>query len=1668
MVNGFDQLGKRRQALEYVNSQIKWYTGLHTLLLSPRCWKKKAGSKGFDDLYKVVEEDVGQLYRYVIECQVKCVCTLLANVTHTIINTLRNMLTLDDWGDVLDNITEFERKLQDRANTCLKLEAVNGLSRLVQLGKEQTDILRKIDAAMRNILKLEEQKKREKAEERAREHLKKFDGTRYETMLNKISVRKEGTGKWLEEHEEYQKWKHSDSVVLIIEANPGRGKSVLAKSVMEKLKDDSTKTICYFFFTGGIDDHNKVTTALRAVLHQLFTSKPDVLLALGNEIACREDFKTDINALWDFFNSATKKFERGELVCIFDALDECDATEAEDLLQKLEVRFTEDPAFQLLVTTRWKDYLHYKLSGFSNCSLINLEDDKDRLQSLSKDVDTVIDQNFTKFANNPKNRIPEDKHKNLTTYLKRYGEQRTYLWVDLIFKYLESVPTPSSPGEWDEIFDNLPKNHFDVYRGYLKAVPLGNRAAVRRIFEIVTVAFEPLDVQMANVAVHIKFPTYPNLPSSLEISTPENFQDWINGHCGFLVYVFDRKLYFIHQTAREYLLSPLDKNPSDHWLHCFDISSCHRQAAERCIAYLSSHVLVDRNSKRSSIEVLESESWGGNFDEYPFFEYSALYWQNHIVQASATAEKIEAEGLSVKSILETVTKENRQNLAERLNRLTIKLGDRYQKTGVKAVLRVAIGIAELVVSATPTGSSSLAEWMRTLGSQLVMRFEQADGIEDLNRAIQFAEESVNLVPADHPDRSSRLNYLGDLLGKRFQRTGAKEDLDRAIQLLGAATSDTPTDSPHRAERLESLGLWLGQRFERTGATDDLDEAIALTRTAVESTPKNSPDVLTRLGNLASQLGLRFERKGVLEDLNEAIHLAETIVGATSIHDPHRGERLEILSNHISQRYKRTLEMKDIHRATELVQMAIEATRADAMPNNNAEKAGLLIRLARCNGQMFERSGELEDLVRGIDLANQAIAATPNDHPFRPNRLATLGYLISLRHERTLGMNDLAQAIELVQTALYETPKDHPDWISHSFALGSQLFRRFDQSRDVIDLERAITLTTRAVEETPNTHPVLASRLRVLGVQLRRRYELSQNPEDLERSVSYLKTGLNCANCPPFTHIALARSEAELAASLSKWDESALILAGALRLLPEICPPWLLQTDKEYILSQLTGLASMAAAAALNAGKEAGSALELLELGRALILNQQLEFQTDLTWLEKQDPDLANRYSKLRQEVQDLAQGTSSIPPATDTPYWDLRATRRRELDQELTAIIGRIRALPGFEGFLMPSTTIDFMAAADPDPIIVLNVSSYRCDAFIVEHHRIIALPLPLVSLPAIMEKVKRWEGENQNFNQASTLKWLWDTIASPCLEALGFEGEPMDDKWPHVWWVPTGPLSKLPIHAAGQHRGKTGNSVLDRVMSSYSVSLKTLIYLRQQTLQRPRPSGSPVSGHAVIVNMEEVPGLPVLHYGKQEVQAVEKFCASLNLTIFKIRESSPAVLVDKLRSCEILHFVGISEVNQINPQKSALILVDSSGKKASLTAGDVCNLRLQRSAPFLGYLSTCDAATMKGRDLTDEPTTLVSAWQLAGFRHVIGTLGSVMDEDCANVAEVFYETIADEGMKDYAVYRGIHRAVRALRDKLIGTKRKDGWESDQDHRNVSQEWRGYNTRWVSFVHYGV
>ena len=311
-------------------------------------------------------------------------------------------------------------------------------------------------------------------------------------------------------------------------------------------------------------------------------------------------------------------------------------------------------------------------------------------------------------------------------------------------------------------------------------------------------------------------------------------------------------------------------------------------------------------------------------------------------------------------------------------------------------------------------------------------------------------------------------------------------------------------------------------------------------------------------------------------------------------------------------------------------------------------------------------------------------------------------------------------------------------------------------------------------------------------------------------------------------------------------------------------------------------------------------------------------------------------------------------------------------------------------------------------------------------------------------------------------LEWMWDALAGPVLEELGFLGPPAEGQpWPRIWWVPTGPLTKFPIHAAGYHYRDTFETVLDRVVSSYSSSVGSIVMSRQG-LARERTRG----GKAVLVGMNE------LRYAGQEISHIERLFEAEGIA--EVHQPVPCRddVIGALKDCEIFHFAGHGQSDP-DPSKSGLLLRDGR-----LTLASMLDVHVESRQLFLAYLSACGSGQMKSDSLVEESLHLSAAFQLAGFRHAIGTMWEASDRACVDAAVSVYGWMQRHGMSDESVSEGLHHAIRELRKKWLGRgatggmsgHREDVEEGSRDTREgrTVVSWEDAPLDWVPFVHYGA
>ncbi|CAI7594286.1 unnamed protein product [Penicillium pancosmium] len=458
--------------------------------------------------------------------------------------------------------------------------------------------------------------------------LQTFKISSYEEQKN-INPRKvEGTCVWASQSAEFIRWsKSSCNDLLWVSADPGCGKSVLSRSIIEDCLETACPevTVCYFFFKDN-DEQNLLALALCSVLHQLFSQRPQLLRhAIPVWEKNGEKLRQEVDELWRTFTTAVLSDELCKTICIFDALDECREADQVRLIEKLNSfqrqssSLKKDAWLKFLVTSRPYDHIqdHFRAMTTSFPHLhLKGEEENDQIH---KEIDIVVRTRVSELAETA--RLSPDVTQRLEQQLLQM-EHRTYLWLylamdDIQFTFENSI----RPAE--ESIQMIPPSVNDAYNKILSRVPSAQLDTVRKVLQIIVAARRPLTTEEMAMALGIA--TSPELRTVEEAGLDSSLiHQKLRRLCGLFVFVKNSKFYLIHQTAREFLLAESNLNEAG-LIFSWRLSEAEDQIARVCMRYLlmKDPVCVDGGISSQSKD---------------FLNYSATHWPDHVRKMDLTSD----------------------------------------------------------------------------------------------------------------------------------------------------------------------------------------------------------------------------------------------------------------------------------------------------------------------------------------------------------------------------------------------------------------------------------------------------------------------------------------------------------------------------------------------------------------------------------------------------------------------------------------------------------------------------------------------------------------------------------------------------------------------------------------------------------------------------------------------------------------------------------------------------------------------------------------------------------------------------------------------------------------------------------------------------------------------
>lgn len=915
--------------------------------------------------------------------------------------------------------------------------------------------------------------------------------------------------------------------------------------------------------------------------------------------------------------------------------------------------------------------------------------------------------------------------------------------------------------------------------------------------------------------------------------------------------------------------------------------------------------------------------------------------------------------------------------------LATMLTHRFDRTGDRGVLTEAIELCR------PTAATGEPRSSHVLASLLGTRFDLDADPAVLGEAIAAAEHAVRTT--DEPGlRIMALTTLGVLRTKAAVPWGQPDALTRAAAELTEAVRLTPRDSNLYPSRLTSLTNVRHEQFRRSGERPLLEEVTARFTEILALSPAGDVNLPGRRANLALALIDQFRYFGVTSALDAASgHLHEALDSMAS-HDSFRPMLLSILGS---------------------------------------------VYLETANG--LAGRDERACLDMAISTLREALSVAPER--FASRGLLANNLAIALRKHPDRAVRAEAEVCCRAWLATAE-----PDATGHQLvrsALIAALSDRLTSEHDPALLDEAEQLVRALAAERPEDHRISAANQLALGRLLKIRADRFGAPAARTEAVTVLRAALDAPMAPEDR----IRAHVSLGELLAGRDRPGACRAyrAAVELLVRMVPRTWRPADREHGLSRFFALASDAAAAALAAG-EPHLAVELLERGRGILLGTGITDTADLDRLDATHPELARRYRDVDLRIGALR--TDADSPAT---HAELRL--RRSLEADESDVLAEIRSKPGFERFLSGPSCAELLARL-PGPAVIVNASKLRSDALVLADGELTVVPLPRLRHEHLVDQSARFLQHRDRFvigpalasvdkdtvdlrvrSLHNSLSWLWESVAAPVLAALGPRRR--------VWLCPTGLLTLLPIHAAGQYR-KSGDDlpeiVLDHVVPSYVPTLRTLLL----------PEAPPGNQRGLAVGVGETPGYASL--GAATDEALIAATALPDSTLLLDAEATRSRLLTELPLHTWFHFAGHGRQVTYSTE-SACLLSHDYGRTGGLTFADLRAARTGRA--HLAYLSACQSSS--GRlTLPDEAIHLAGAMLMAGFDRVVAANWQVNDGVSKNVAERFYRLVADPSPSAARSAEALHAAVQQTRKALD----RELTGADRDLAVLL---------WGAFVHFG-
>ena len=350
--------------------------------------------------------------------------------------------------------------------------------------------------------------------------------------------------RWLFEHSDFNQWRNDTKRPLLwIKGDPGKGKTMLLFGIIDEMsRDKDAAALLSYFFCQATDLRlNNATAVLRGLICLLIDQQPSLISHVQKRYdqGAKNPFE-GVNA-WAalsmvFVDVLEDLTLQSSTYLIVDALDECD-TDLPQLLNLIIQSASRFPCVKWVVSSRNKPDIEARLRlDHTQIMRLSLELNE---KHISRAIEIFIDFRVSRLPLiNDESALQEKVRGQL--YAKATG---TFLWVALVLAELELVES------YDvlEVLDEMPPGLKPLYHRMTQQIDQLQRkdpGLCYHVLSTMALAYRPLHL--------LELGSLSSLPEHISKSIDHVAK--VVRKCGSFVTIREGTVFFIHQSAKDYLL----------------------------------------------------------------------------------------------------------------------------------------------------------------------------------------------------------------------------------------------------------------------------------------------------------------------------------------------------------------------------------------------------------------------------------------------------------------------------------------------------------------------------------------------------------------------------------------------------------------------------------------------------------------------------------------------------------------------------------------------------------------------------------------------------------------------------------------------------------------------------------------------------------------------------------------------------------------------------------------------------------------------------------------------------------------------------------------------------------------------------------------------------------